>query len=340
MNLSIPGVCELPLDVYRHLPDGLVQLAAHELLDMLPRPTLIHVDGGCEPELFVSVLLHGNETSGWEGIRRYLQDHPVPARSLSLFIANVEAAAHGLRVLPHQQDFNRIWRNAQGDGRELADALTQAIASRNYFAAVDLHNNTGHNPYYSVVTELAPENLALAFEFSDKAVFIREPDTTLTQAFTGRCPAVALELGPVGDPLCADRVYDFIHRLLALEEITAGDVAGLSLYESLARVHVRDQAEFAFTGNGAAAPLMLTGGVEAVNFHELRSGTPFGASELPLNELLQVLDSEHRDVTEQFFGRDGEDIVLVRDVVPAMYTTDPMVVRQDCLCYFMTRMQI
>jgi hypothetical protein len=330
----------LPLDVYPHLPDGLLQLAAHELLGALPRPTLIHVDGGCEPELFVSVLLHGNETSGWEGIRRYLLDHPVPSRSLSLFIANVEAAAQGLRVLPGQQDFNRIWNNASGKERALADALSDAIAPRDYFAAVDLHNNTGHNPFYSVVTELAPENLALAFEFSDKAVFIREPDTTLTQAFTGRCPAVALELGPVGDPRCADRVYDFIHRLLALEEIKGGEISGLSLYESLARVHVRDEAQFAFTGNGAVAPLMLTGGVEAVNFHELRSGTQFGASNQPLNELLQVLDSDHRDVTDEFFGRDGQDIVLLRDVVPAMYTTDPLVVRQDCLCYFMTRMQI
>ncbi len=330
----------MPLDVYPHLPDGLLQLAADELLGALPRPTLIHVDGACEPELFVSVLLHGNETSGWDGIRRYLQDHPMPSRSLSLFIANVEAAAHGLRVLPDQQDYNRIWNNAGGEERALADALTAAIAPRQYFAAVDLHNNTGHNPFYSVVTELAPENLGLAFEFSDKAVYIREPDTTLTQAFTGRCPAVALELGPVGDPRCADRVYDFIHRLLALDEIASGDSAGLNLYESLARVHVREEAEFAFTGSDATAPLMLTGGVEAVNFHELRKGTPFGSSPLPLNQLLQVLDSDHRDVTDQFFGRDGDDIVLERDVVPAMYTTDPAVVRQDCLCYFMTRMPV
>lgn len=330
----------MPLDVYSHLPAGLLEIPADQLHTRLSRPTLIHVDGAAEPELFVSVLLHGNETSGWEGVRRFLRDHPLPARSLSLFIANVEAAAEGVRVLPHQQDFNRIWRGAEGSGGELADALLSAIERRNYFAAVDLHNNTGHNPFYSVITDVEPQNLGLAYLFSDKAVFIREPDTTLTQAFRGRCPAVTLEVGPVGDPRCDDRVYDYIQRCLELDEVPDLADEQLSLYESLARVHVRDATDFAFTGNGSLAPLMLTGGVEAVNFHELKAGTPFGASELPFNDLLQVLDVAHQDVTHDYFEQVGEDILLRQTIVPAMYTTDPFVVKQDCLCYFMKRMSI
>jgi hypothetical protein len=329
----------LPLDIYSHLPEGLLELPAHRLLERLRGPTLIHIDGAREPELFVSVLLHGNETSGWEGLRRYLRDHPAPERSLCVFIANIAAAAERARVLPGQQDFNRIWRNAAGVGAELADALLGAITNRNYFAAIDLHNNTGHNPFYAVVTDLSATNLGLAYEFSDKAVYVREPDTTLTHAFSGRCPAVALELGPVGDSRCDDRAYDFIDRCIGLNEIPETGSDRLNLYESLARVHVADDAVFAFTGGNESAPLMLTGGVEAVNFHDLKAGTPFGSSELPLADLLTVLDTDHQDVTSEYFAKDGAEIVLRRDIVPAMYTTDPFVVRQDCLCYFMSRMQ-
>ena len=340
MSPFTPGVCNLPLDIYPHLPDGLLDLPADRLVEQLAGPTLIHIDGATEPELFVSVLLHGNETSGWEGLRRYLRDHPFPLRSLSVFIANVHAAADRQRVLPGQQDFNRIWRNADGAGAELADALLGAIADRDYFASIDLHNNTGHNPFYAVVTDLDATNLGLAYEFSDKAVYVREPDTTLTNAFSGRCPAVAVELGPVGDPRCDDRAYDYIQRCVALDVIPEAGSDQLNLYESLARVHVADEAVFAFTGGEESAPFMLTGGVEAVNFHDLKAGTPFGSSQLPLSDLLRVLNTDHQDVTGEYFVKKGTEIVLRRDIVPAMYTTDPFVVRQDCLCYFMSRMQL
>jgi len=84
-------------------------------------------------------------------------------------------------------------------------------------------------------------------------------------------------------------------------------------------------------------PLMLTGGVEAVNFHELPAGMRFGAAHVPLADALRVLDATHRDVTSEYLTQSGSDIVLARSIVPAMYTTDPFVVRQDCLCYFMRR---
>ena len=56
--------------------------------------------------------------------------------------------------------------------------------------------------------------------------------------------------------------------------------------------------------------------------------------------MLQVLDVSHRDVTSAYFEKQGQAIVLRQSVVPAMYTTDPFVIRQDCLCYFMERMAV
>lgn len=331
----------MPIDVFSQLPAGLLELPATKLVRLLDKPTLLHVDGAREPELFVSVLLHGNETSGWDGVRRYLKDHPLPSRSLSLFIGNIEAAAREQRVLPGQQDYNRIWRGAGGPEGEIARAVMHAIAERGHFAAVDLHNNTGHNPYYSVITEVTPENLGLAYLFSDKAVYIREPDTTMTQAFAGRCPAVTLEVGPTGDTRCAERVYDFLARCMDLDAIPRAGAGEVSLFEALARVHVVEGVDFHFAGEDEESPatLTLTGGVEAVNFHELPAGTRFGAAADSLARTLKVLDAEHRDVTAEYFEQAGREIVLRQPIVPAMYTTDPYVVRQDCLCYFMRRLE-
>ncbi|MFN5977756.1 MAG: peptidase M14, partial [Pseudanabaena sp.] len=57
------------LDVYDRLPDGLLDLESDQLYKILERPTLIHLEGDRQPPLFVSVLLHGNETTSWLAIR-------------------------------------------------------------------------------------------------------------------------------------------------------------------------------------------------------------------------------------------------------------------------------
>ena len=84
---------------------------------MLTGPTLIEVPGERGPALFVSVLLHGNETSGWDALRSVLQNESRPPRHLRVFVGNVEAAAAGVRHLPEQPDYNRIWRDYSGPER-------------------------------------------------------------------------------------------------------------------------------------------------------------------------------------------------------------------------------
>jgi hypothetical protein len=225
----------------------------------------------------------------------------------------------------------------------MAARVAARLAEQPLFAAVDLHNNTGRNPHYGIVTDLSPDNLGLAYLFSDKAVYVREPDTVMTRIFAGRCPAVALEVGPVGDPRCEDRVYDFVKRLLTLDAIPDADLQQLQMFRTQVRVHVAPEITFLFADEAAdtsAADLTLTGGIEAVNFHELPAGAEFGRTGQPPSAVLQVLDVQHRDVTDQYFEQVGACLRLKRSVVPAMYTTDPAVVRQDCLCYFMERMPL
>lgn len=333
----------MPLRTHSQIPAGLLDCDATELHEKLGGPTLINLAGEASPALFVSVLLHGNETSGWDGLRRYLKDTTNLPRDLTIFIGNTEAAAANMRALPTQPDFNRIWRNADGMGGAVATAVQAAILDQSFFASIDLHNNTGHNPYYSVVTDLEPHNLGLAYLFSDKAVYVEEPDTVLTRVFTSRCPAVALEVGPVGDPRCVDRVTDYVARCMSLEAVPESRPDLFSLFRTRVRVHVQDDVLFSFEGDEdstASTPLVLTGGVEAINFHELSRGSVFGSSKLGVDRVFRVLDVNHQDVTDTYFEHDGQDILLKESVVPAMYTTDPYVVKQDCLCYFMERMEL
>jgi succinylglutamate desuccinylase len=326
------------LRIFDGVPAGLLDCDAHQLAACLGGPALIRVPGRRVPPLFVSVLLHGNETSGWTGVRRLLRDLDALPRSLIVFIGNVEAAAAGVRTLPHQQDYNRIWRGAAGPEGALAAAVRDELRGLTLFAALDLHNNTGQNPHYAVVTDLTGDNLGLAYLFDDKAVYVREPDTVMTRIFADVCPAVTLELGPIGDPRCDERAFDIVRRCLELDGNPPADPARLQLFRSEARVHVPEGMSFSFAGQDERQPLVLTGGLEAVNFHELLPGTEFALSRGPAGPMPLVLDVAHRDVTAMYFANEGGHVRLRRAVIPAMYTTDPAVIRQDCLCYFMVRM--
>ena len=136
-----------------HIPEGLLSLPTSRLHELLDGPTLIHLSGRHSAPLFVSVLLHGNEDTGWEAMRALLakyQNRDLP-RSLSLFIGNVTAAQSGARHLEGQPDYNRIWLEGNTAEHQMAARIVEIMRERNLFASIDIHNNTGKNPHYGCI---------------------------------------------------------------------------------------------------------------------------------------------------------------------------------------------
>ena len=337
------------------MPSGLLDAEAHQLAELLGGPTLLRIRGaasdprsssaqpqdlqprvarpqeGRHPPLFISVLLHGNETSGWDGLRRVLRTRRPPGRDLLIFIGNVAAAAANVRTLPGQADFNRIWRPASGIAAEVLGWL----GAQPLMAVVDLHNNTGRNPHYAVLTDHGQGSLGLARLFGEVGVRIEEPDSVLTRAFTERGPCVALELGPVGDPKAADRAADFLAALFEMAKAPTAKVDDLRLFRTLARVHVPDAVAFEFAGQDDAQglDLLLDPNLQANNFSLLPLGTAFGATRN--GACLRVLDNARQDVTNRYLEVRDSRILSTQTLIPAMYTSDAAVIRQDCLCYLM-----
>ncbi|MGD8408455.1 MAG: peptidase M14, partial [Thiohalophilus sp.] len=85
-------------------PQGLLELPATRLHETLPGPTVIRIDGEDPRPLFISVLLHGNETTGWDAMRAILKKYSHLPRTVYLFIGNVAAASLGQRHLSDQPD--------------------------------------------------------------------------------------------------------------------------------------------------------------------------------------------------------------------------------------------
>jgi len=61
------------LHLHEELPDGLLEIQPTQLEDLLGGPCLIHLPGRRSEPLFISVLLHGNETTGFLALQAVLK---------------------------------------------------------------------------------------------------------------------------------------------------------------------------------------------------------------------------------------------------------------------------
>ena len=312
------------------LPDGLLGCPAPRLFEALGGPTLFDLTRGLPDPLFVSVLQHGNEVSGWDAIRELLATGSLPP--LLLYVGNVEAARVGARTLPHQHDFNRAWNGGETPEARLARQVTERALETKPRLAVDLHNNTGANPHYSVLTDLEARCLGAAVEFSQLALLAQHRDGIQTERFARFCPAVTLETGRVDDPESARRAAAYLARASHWEEVPKASFAELTVYRNEVRV-VIEEPDAAFE---AEAPLALRPELERYNFERVEAGNLFahraaGAAGVGL----RAIDVSGADLTDFYFARQGTDVLLREPVYPSMYTRDLAVARQDCLCYFM-----
>lgn len=329
-----------------YLPAGLLERDATRLGGVLSGPTLIHLPGRREPGLFVSVLMHGNETTGWDAIRQLLKrykpgggDHELP-RQLSLFIGNVSAAALGLRHLDDQPDYNRVWRGndlPETPEHRMMSQVVEVMCERGVFASVDVHNNTGFNPHYACVNLLDHRFLHLAAMFSRTVVYFIRPHGVQSMAMARVCPAVTLECGRAGQVHSVEHAMDYLDACLHLSEHPVHAVArqDIDLYHTVAVVKVPER--FSFGYGVPDVDIRFVDDLDRFNFRELPRGTVLGCLRPGIGLGLEATDEYGVDVSERYFELEDNEVRLRIPVMPSMLTLDHQVVRQDCLCYLMER---
>jgi succinylglutamate desuccinylase len=330
------------LTIRETVPDGLLTRAAHELHQVLDGPTLLHLPGRRPEPLFVSVLLHGDETTGWDAVRRLLQSAGTLPRALSLFIGNVQAARDVCRRLPGRPDYNRIWTEtpatANTPERAMARTVLDEMGKRRVFASIDIHNTTGRNPHYACVRRLDPRSLQLATLFGRTVVYFTKPDGLQSHGFAPLCPAVTVECGQSGQPAGIAHAADYMQACLQLADIPAHPVAAhdIDLYRGVGIVRVPANVSFRFDDD-AAADIQLIGDLDHLNFRELPADTVLGRVRPGSTARLEVWDEHGCDIAEQYLRIVDGEIRTRQSLMPSMFTVNARAVRDDCLGYFMVK---
>ena len=329
------------------VPAGLLDVESKDLLELLGGPTLIHLQGSRKDSLFVSVMLHGNEYTGLlviQRILRYYEKRMLP-RSLSIFIGNVAAAKENLRALPGQPDYNRIWGYGDTPEHHMTHYVMQAMMEREVFAAIDVHNNTGKNPHFTLICRHDNASYHLASLFGRTVVYTIKPDTTSTWGMSEYCPAVTLECGMPGDQHGVDHAVEFVDACLHLSHFPEQPLPqhDMDLYHLVSIIKIPSRFSFRFQQNGydsdqdLSADLVFDENLASMNFSEVPEGTPFCRVKEGSGAFLEAWDEHGKDQSCNFFVRHGGKYRLKVPVMPAMLTDNVNVIRIDCLCYLMER---
>lgn len=330
------------LTIYDSLPAGLLEREASRLHEVLPGPCLIHLAGKRPQPLFVSVLLHGNEVSGWQAMQAILGKYPAGElpRSIDLFIGNIAAARHGLRCLDGQPDYNRIWQG-QGDGPEavMVRQVMETLRQRRPFASIDVHNNTGRNPHYACLNRLEDKFLHLASLFSRTVVYFIRPEGVISMALAELSPSVTVECGQPGEAHGTAHAMEFIDACLHLSDFPAHPVAphDIDLFHTVAVVKVPPQSSVGIEGQ--TADICLPQELDRLNFCELPPGTVMGyVNPGAVGSGFLATDESGRDISDRYFTVQESRIRTRAPVMPSMLTMDTAIIKQDCLCYLMERL--
>jgi len=329
---------ELGLTRLDAIPEQFCKLTPETIQTVFRSPTLIKVPGGPGPALFVSILLHGNEHSGLAVVQRLLGNYrgtDLP-RTLWLLVGNVRAAAAGKRRLDGQPDYNRVWSGTDEphlpEARVMAEVM-EVVTQCPLVAAIDLHNNTGTNPVYACISDARPENLHLSAMFGGIGLCVRRPNGMAITAFDGICPAAALECGKPGDPAGIAAALAMLEVLLnrGCVPVFAG-CAEPRVLRIRATVTIADGIEFAFSHDTPLA-LRFDPHFDRLNFTAADADVPFAYSRV--ERPLVAIDQAGRDVTDEVLCEADGAVYLTQPLIPAMISTDPEMVRQDCLCYLL-----
>ncbi len=330
----------MDLHELNELPPALLNAAPEALADFLPGPTLVRIAGASEPPLFVSVLLHGNETTGLLAMQEYLktalEQHAQLPRTLCLFIGNVAAAREGVRMLDGQADFNRIWSGGDQPEHRMAAQVLHQLRSMRPFAAIDIHNNTGRNPFYGCINRIGPEFLHLAGLFSPVTVYFTEPHEVISNACAALCPSVTLECGQVGETSGIGQIVHFLQQVMHLQRFhQPGEASGMTeVYHTVARIKIPEGSSITMDPNDRQADCCFEAGLDRYNFQDAPCGVSLARRKRP-DFRLQVTDNDGRPCSDTYFSQQGEKIVTRREMVLAMLTPDTRVIAQDCFGYIM-----
>nr|WP_067285913.1 hypothetical protein [Marinobacterium profundum] len=313
-----------------------------EFLRQLDGPTLIIVQGR-DPSRCraLSTLLHGNEPSGLKAIHGWLRNGEQPAVTLLCFILSVSAALEAplfsWRQLPGERDLNRcFFPPFDGNPGQLAEQTLALLDQYRPECLIDIHNTSGMNPPFGVVTHEDPAHEALVALFTRRLIITDIRLGALMEISRPDFPVATIECGGNRDPAADRLAVDGIWRFLQAEHVPQLPPEGLhmDLYHHPVRLELAPDTKLTFADEpDPAADITVPRHLERYNFGLVESGTFLFWLGPRARSQMRLRDAAGADVLPEFFDVQGQRLYAAQPLKLFMVTSNPLIACSDCLLY-------
>ena len=319
------------------VPAGLNQANTSELINFLKGATVINVpsDNIHLPPVFISILLHGNEETGWLVIRELLQkyDNKFP-RPTSILFGDLVAANASLRRFEDRADMNRIWHDGStGTLSASLWELRQQLKQQKVAYAIDIHNTNGDNPPHAICVKKENNLDAIDFATGFSGIVLTYSLKLLTcmEAFAPICPTVTLECGKSGTTEGLTLAIEFVDAVLNDKPLSPK--ANPQFYKVSARLQKKADQRVDF-GEGIGE-IIFPKDADKLNFTTIPAGSEIAKLKNACNKPFIALDYNGNDVADKYLNQTQTKIVAKTDLMPAMIVPDRQIVNLDCLFYLL-----
>lgn len=287
----------------------------------------------------ISVLVHGNEPSGFFAAFNFLKHNIQPKTNLAFIISSIRAAktepqfTH--RFVPGEYDLNRRFGIAKCHDRvtELAQYITQYIRSKNPSMVVDLHNTSGSGPAFAVSVSDHPEIKQLASIFTSEMV--------ITQLIVGslmeqnfNCPVVTIECGGANDQASHQMAFEGLVRFTQTEKLEQNNKLALQIFKHPARVKAHQGIALHFgTANNDDFDIVLLESIEQFNYRTIQAGTSLGWINRSLTDCIEVINDHGDNIVEELFKLEQGQLICQNALRVFMATARADIALSDCLFY-------
>ena len=139
--------------------------------------------------------------------------------------------------------------------------------------------------------------------------------------------------------LISQHALEYLNSCLHLTQLADHPVLkqDIDLFYTAAVVKIDPKIDFSF--DNSSAQLLLDPEIERMSFTEISIGTRFGiltTEQIPLI----VQQEDGKIVTDNFFSLQNKQLQTHRKTMPSMLTLNEKVIKQDCLCYLMERINL
>lgn len=330
------------LKFLNNLPSKFFEIDQENVLEVFDSPTIIRLKGKIDTRpVFVSTLLHGNETSSFVILQEYLKkyENTELPRSIIIFVGNPQAYHKNVRHLKDQLDYNRIWQQGHSYEHLVAKEVYEYLKAQNLYASLDFHNNTGKNPHYACINKRNIEFIRLAQNFSQKIVYFTEPESVLSLKMANLCPSLTLECGLSGS-------YQGIINGIQLLETTMDsksawekkDIKIKYVYQSFGTILVHPNVALNFDHDERFDGISLIKDFDEYNFSEISIGTSLGF--IQDKRTIKVVNNSGVNITDHFLNLENNEVKVANPFTASMFTKNTSVAKSDCLGYLMKKLPL